>query len=121
MKYDIEERLIRYAVSVLDLVDVLPETKCARHLAGQLIRSGTAPALMYGEALSAESRKDFIHKMKLALKELRESVNCLKIIFLKNYIDDKKMMQNLLQENNELIAIFVRSVHTAANNEKNTT
>ena len=79
MKFNIEQRLILYAVSALEIVDQLPKDKGAEHLGSQLVRSGTAPALMYAEAVAAESRKHFIHKMKLALKELRESFNCLKL------------------------------------------
>ena len=92
MKYDLEERLINFSVLILDIVDAMPDVKGANHLASQIIRSGTAPALMYGEAQSSESRKDFIHKMRLPLKELRETYNCLKIIDRKQYtrnVDDK--------------------------------
>jgi four helix bundle protein len=80
LKFDLEGRLIKFAALILDITETLPETKGSQHLAGQLIRYGTAPALQYGEAQSAESRRDFIHKMKIALKELRESVTCIKII-----------------------------------------
>jgi len=77
--FDLDERLINFASSILELSDRLPQTLAGRHMAGKLIRSGTAPALHYGEAQAAESRKDFIHKMKVALKELRETFNGLKI------------------------------------------
>lgn len=79
-KYNLENRLIAFAVSILDLADKLPSTFAGKHLGGQLTRSGTSPALNYGEAQAAESRADFIHKMKIYLKELRESQICLKII-----------------------------------------
>jgi four helix bundle protein len=118
MKYDLEDRLIKYAVSILDVVELLPDAKAAAHLANQIIRSGTAPALMYGEALAAESRKDFIHKMLVGLKELRETLNYLRIIYLKKYISNMPMIESLIQENNELIAIFVRSVKTARDNSQ---
>ncbi len=85
MKFDLEERLINYSVLILDIVDSLPENKVANHLANQIVRSGTAPSLMYGEAQSSESRKDFIHKMRLSLKELRETYNCLKILSRRNF------------------------------------
>jgi hypothetical protein len=68
MKYDLKERLINYSVLILDIVEAMPNNKGANHLAWQIIRSGTAPALMYGEAQSSESRKDFVHKMRLPLK-----------------------------------------------------
>jgi four helix bundle protein len=118
MKYDLDERLIGYAVGVLNVVELLPESKGAAHLAGQLVRSGTAPALMYGEALAAESRKDFVHKMLLALKELRETLHCLRIISLKEYVSNIEVIDKLIAENRELIAIFVASVKTARNNTK---
>ena len=119
MKYDLEERLINYSVLILDIVDVLPENKGATHLGNQVVRSGTAPSLMYGEAQSAESRRDFIHKMRLALKELRETYNCLKIISRKNYAgttSDK--LTQALNESHELISIFVKSIETALKNNK---
>jgi four helix bundle protein len=80
-KFNLEERLIDFGVLVIDIINELPNTKAGNHLAGQLVRSGTSPALNYGEAQSAESRKDFIHKLKVVLKELRESFICLKIIY----------------------------------------
>lgn len=64
MKFNLEDRLVQFAVQVLEIAENLPKTTGATHLAGQLVRSGTAPALQYGEAQSAESRRDFIHKMK---------------------------------------------------------
>ena len=70
--YDLQERLIEFAVRVLNVVESLPNSRVGNHVAGQLIRSGTSPAPNYGEAQSAESRKDFIHKTKVALKELRD-------------------------------------------------
>ena len=79
MKFDLEDRLIDFAVVIINFVETLPNRKAANHLGGQLLRSGTSPTLNYGEARSAESRNDFIHKMKICLKELRESYNCLRI------------------------------------------
>ena len=112
MDYNLEERLIKFACTIIELTERLPETKANTHLCGQLLRSGTAPALMYGEAQAAESRNDFIHKMRVALKELRETSVCLKILILQNhkYAD---MIQRVLKENIELIAIFVKSIKTA--------
>ena len=75
---ELEDRLMNFAVMVIGVVEVLPNSKAGNHIAGQLVRSGTSPAPNYGEARSAESRKDFIHKMKISLKELRESVIWLK-------------------------------------------
>ena len=76
-KPELQERLINFTASIVEIVNELPNTKAGNHLAGQLVRSGTAPALNYGEAQSGESRKDFVHKIKIVLKELRETFICL--------------------------------------------
>ena len=117
-KFDIEVRLIQFACVIIDIVEVLPTNMAGNHLGSQLIRSGTSPALNYGEAQGAESRKDFIHKMKIALKELRETYCCLKIIHEKKWLGQEKM-EELLDENNQLIAIFVKSIETAQRNIAN--
>ena len=80
-KFDLEERLINFSVLIVEIVESMPKTRAGNILAGQLIRSGTSTALNYGEAQSGESRKDFIHKIKIVLKELRETFVCLKIIY----------------------------------------
>ena len=114
-KYDLEERLIDFAVSITDIIEVLPNTRIGNYIAGQLVRSGCSPALNYGEAQSAESRNDFIHKMKIILKELRESMISLKIIERKGIHDlDKTIAAK--GECNQLIAIFVKSIETAKKN-----
>lgn len=116
VKYDLEDRLIDFGSRVIDVVEALPKTVAGKHLGGQLVRSGTSPAFNYGEAQAAESRDDFIHKMKISLKELRETMVCLKLIRKRNYFSEEKLMP-LLQENNELIAIFVKSISTARDNK----
>ena len=115
-KSDLEERLINFAVLIIEIVNELPDTKAGNHLAGQLVRSGTSPALNYGEAQSGESRKDFIHKIKVVLKELRESSVCLKIIRKAKLYKTELKIQAALKENDELISIFVKSVETAQRN-----
>lgn len=115
VKYDLEERLIDFAGVVADIVEGLPPTRIGNYLAGQLIRSGCSPALNYGEAQSAESRNDFIHKMKIILKELRESLISLKLIERKGLYDLEKVLE-VKDECNQLVAIFVRSVETAKKN-----
>jgi len=111
--------LIEFAGIIIKITENLYTTRAGNHIAGQLVRSGTSPALLYGEAQSAESRNDFIHKLKIILKELRETLIALKIIknvpLTKNFdlVDKAKI------ECNELIAIFVKSIETARkNNEK---
>ncbi len=118
-KFDLEERLIEFAVLIIEITENLYTTRAGNHIAGQLVRSGTSPALLYGEAQSAESRNDFIHKLKILLKELRETLIALKII--KNVPLAKKfdLVDKGMIECNELIAIFVKSIETARkNNEK---
>ena len=112
-RYDLEERLIDFAVIILDLCELLPQNFAAKHLGGQLVRSGTSPALNYGEAQAAESKADFLHKMKICLKELRESQICLKIISKKKYIKEEKE-QPVLKECSELVSIFTKSIETAS-------
>ena len=116
-KFDLEDRLIDFVLSVDDIVEELPDTRLGRHIAGQMIRSGSSPALNYGEAMSAESRNDFIHKLKIILKELRETFVCLKIIKRKPLIKPLEDVNSLYQENNELISIFVKSIQTARRNK----
>ena len=113
---DLEERMIDFAVRIINVVESLPNTKVGSHIGGQLLRSGTSPAPNYGEAQSAESRRDFIHKMKIALKELRETLIWLQIIERKELCDPKKL-KHITGECDELISIFVKSVKTAENRE----
>ncbi len=112
-KKDLEERLINFAVLIIEIVESMPGTRSANHLGGQLLRSGTSPALNYGEAQSAESRNDFIHKIKVVLKELRETSVGLKIIFRTKLYKGEEKIQSALNESDELIAIFVKSAKTA--------
>jgi len=118
--FDLEERLLDFAVRVIRTAESLPKTKVGTHMAGQLIRCGTSPAAIYGEAQSAESRSDFIHKMKVSLKELRETRVWLLMIVKANLIKPALKLQPLIEENNELISIFVTSIRTAEKNLKKT-
>lgn len=115
-KFDLDERLIDFAAGIIDISEVLPKTVAGNHLAGQLIRSGTSPCLQYGEAQSAESRADFIHKMKVSAKELRETYNCLRLIKKKNWVSNEILLKKI-DENNQLISIFVKSIETAQKNK----
>jgi len=114
--FDLEDRLIEFVLKIDQIVESLPNTRLGNYLAGQMIRSGSAPALNYGEAMAAESRNDFIHKMKVILKELRETFVCLKIIKRKPLIEPYSKIEPVYIENNELIAIFVKSIQTAKSN-----
>ena len=112
-KYDLEDRLISFAVNMIAITEKLSNSRAGNHMAGQLVRCGTSPALNYGEVQGAESHKDFIHKMKVILKELRETRICLKIIKLKPLIKQPESLDSDLGECNELISIFVKSIETA--------
>jgi four helix bundle protein len=115
-KFDLEDRLVAFACIILEVCDVLPNSRAGGNLEHQLSRSGTAPALMYGEAQSAESRADFLHKMKMCLKELRETRINLRIILEKPLVKHPKV-DKAFEEVNQLIRIFVKSIETAkANN-----
>ena len=118
---ELEERLIDYAVLMIEMCNALPNTKVGNHLSGQLVRSGTSPALNHREAQSAESRSDFIHKIQIVLKELRETVVCLKIIDRSKLLRVKSEIEKVkygIKEDNELISTFVKSVETAKKNLK---
>jgi four helix bundle protein len=102
-RFDLEERLINFSVLIIEITNEIPNTKAGNHLSGQIVRSGTSVSLNYGEAQSDESRKDFIHKMKVVLKELRESHICLKILFRTKLFKTKTKLENALKKNDELI------------------
>ncbi len=115
-KFDLEERLIEFSVLIIEIANEMPKNRAGNHLSGQLIRSGTSVSLNYGEAQGGESRKDFIHKMKVVLKELRETHICLKIIHRTKLFKFEEKVIRAKKENDELISIFVRSIETAQKN-----
>lgn len=115
--YDLEERLIQFTLLIIDIVEMMPGTKTGNHIAGQMIRSGTSPAFNYGEAQVAESRNDFIHKMKICLKELKETHIALQIIKRKPLVKDLPRVDKTIIECKELISIFVKSIETARKNQ----
>ena len=112
--FDLEDRLVDFAISVIDIVEGLPNGKATNHISSQLVRSGTSPAPNYSESLSAESKQDFIHKIKIALKELRESRVWLKIIIRKRYFHEENVVESVFNECEELIRILSASVKTAS-------
>jgi len=114
-RYDLEERLLEYAVRIIRLVDSLPATKAGRHVADQLLRCGTSPLANHGELQGAESRKDFIHKLGICLKEIREAQRWLRLIHRVPLVAPPKI-EPLLAETDALIRIFVSSVRTAESN-----
>jgi len=117
-EFDLQDRLIAYAVRIIKLSEALPESRAGKHVSSQILRSGTSPAPNYGEAQSAESRADFIHKLKVALKELRETSIWLKIVAQAGLIQRAAALGSLLEETDELISILFKSIDTARKNEE---
>ncbi|MEI8078295.1 MAG: four helix bundle protein [bacterium] len=114
-EYDLEERLVTYAALVIELTEALPDSRAGNHIAVQLLRSGTSPAPNYGEAEAAESRKDFLHKMGICLKELRESRIWLRVAARRTLLPPADLTP-ILNETEELIRIFNASIATAKRN-----
>ena len=117
-KYDLEERLLNYTINIIKVVEALPNTRTGNHIANQLLRSGTSPYPNHGEAQAAESNNDFIHKMRICLKELRETYRWLKVIRKLKLISYVDKANNVLSETEELIKIFVTSIKTAGHRKK---
>jgi four helix bundle protein len=109
---DIAERMLDFAARIGKLVDALPDNRLGRHIAGQLVRSGTSPAPNYEEARGAESKKDFVHKLGICLKELRESCCWLRLIIKADLLPDNRLA-SLLDEGQQLTAIVAKSIVTA--------
>ncbi len=109
---DIECRLVRFAVRVLDLCDALPKTAAGAHIAGQLLRSGSSPAPNYGEVRGAESTRDFVHKLGVVLKELNESRIWLRILGERKMVNEADLA-DLYRECDELCRIIAASRRTA--------
>ncbi len=101
-----------FAVRIIDLVTCLPKTTAGRHIAGQVLRSGTSPAPNYAEARGAESRADFVHKLRIAVKELNETVIWL-LILLKARMAPEALVPSLVKENRELARMLSASIRTA--------
>jgi four helix bundle protein len=115
-KYDLEERLLEFAAAVIDVSEKLPNTRAGNHLAGQFLRSGTSPYGNHGEAQAPESAEDFIHKMKICLKELRETFRWARLIDRKQWLGSDAQLTFVLRESDELIRIFKASIQTAERN-----
>ncbi len=117
LRFDLEERLLEFSARIIRLVDALPNTRAGNHVAGQLLRSGTSPYGNHGEVEAAESRKDFIHKLKVCLKELKETRRWLRLVKKSKMLPEKNMVL-ILAESEELVRIFFASVRTTEKNSK---
>lgn len=116
-KYNLEERLLEFTANIVRLADSLPNTKAGNHIAGQLLRCGTSPLANHGEVEAAESRKDFLHKLRICLKELRETWRWLRLIGRLD-LSQGDQLRAALSEVEELIRIFAASVRTTEKNAK---
>jgi four helix bundle protein len=117
-RYDLEERLLEFSVRIIKIIEQLPNTRTGNHVAGQLLKSGTSPYPNHGEAQAAESPKDFVHKLRISLKELRETQRWLKLIEKVPLIQKPELLNDILDETEELIKIFVTSIKTAEKKKK---
>jgi four helix bundle protein len=117
LKYNLEDRLVEFTCRMIDVVEALPNTRAGNYIAGQLIRSCHSPTFNYGEAQAAESPDDFIHKMRVILKELKECRTALKVIIKKEMIKPVKKLDGIYKETEELIAIVGKSISTAITNK----
>lgn len=112
-KFDLEDRLLDYSASIIRFVETMSRTQAGRHVAGQLLRSGTAPLPNHGEAQAAESGADFVHKMSICLKELRESRRWLRLVQRVPLVKSPRSVDPLLIETEELVRIFYSGIKTA--------
>jgi four helix bundle protein len=117
LRFDLEERLLEFSARIIRLVDALPNTRAGNHVAGQLLRSGTSPYGNHGEVEAAESRKDFVHKLKVCLKELKETRRWLRLIERSRMLPEKSLAP-ILAETEELVRIFFTSIRTPEQNAK---
>jgi four helix bundle protein len=115
---ELAERLLDFAVRVGKLVDALPDSRLGRHIAAQLIRSGTSPAPNYEEGCAAESRADFIHKLSICLKELRESRYWIRLTMKSRLLPERKMTE-ILDECSQLCKVIAQSLVTAKKKQPN--
>jgi four helix bundle protein len=115
-KYDLEERLLEFAVRVIRVTESINRSRAGAHVADQLLRSGTSPYGNHGEAEGAESRQDFVHKLKVCYKELRETRRWLRLVQRTPLVAKPELLAEILKESDELIRIFAASIRTAQSN-----
>jgi len=111
--YDLEERLLEFSVRTIRLTRSIESSEAGKHVANQLLRSSTSPLANHGEAQGAESTKDFIHKLRISLKELRETQRWIRLVKQVPLVENPDLLEDLLNETDQLVRIFVASIHTA--------
>ena len=112
-RFDLEERMLVHAARIVALYDSLPAGSGAKQIGNQFIRSGTSPYLHHGEVEAAESLADFVHKLKVCLKELRETWRALRLLQQIGALRDSTEIESLIEETHQLIRIFFQSIRTA--------
>ena len=115
---ELEDRLVDFSVRIVRLSAALPRTAAGRHIAGQILRSGTSPAPNYAEARGAESTADFVHKVKIVFKELNETLIWLRVI-QRSQLLKQELTTDILSENLELCRIFAATLKTAKQRQLN--
>jgi four helix bundle protein len=118
MKYDLEERLLEFSTRIIRVSESMLRTPAALHVSNQLLRSGTSPYANHGEAEDAESADDFIHKLKLCVKEMRETWRWLRLVQRAPLVKKPELLDPLINEADQLIRIFRQSVITARKNKE---
>lgn len=111
--YDLEERLLEFSVRTIRLCRNIENSQAGNHVSKQLLRSSTSPLANHGEAQGAESAKDFVHKLGISVKELRETLRWLKLVKRVPLVTKPELLEELLNETDQLIRIFVTSIKTA--------
>lgn len=119
-KFDLEDRLLDFSVRVIRVTESMKRSRAANHIADQLLRSGTSPYGNHGEAEGAESRDDFIHKLGVCYKELRETRRWLRLVQRAGLIAKPALLESLIGESDELVRIFASSICTAQRNGRTT-
>lgn len=117
---DVSDRLLEFAMRIGRMIDALPDSRLGRHIAGQLVRCGTSPPPNYEEARAAESRADFVHKLGICLKELRESRFWIRLI-IKAELLPLARTADLLEECTQLSRIIAQSIVTAKGTKRKRT
>ena len=117
-RYDLEDRLLEYAVRIIRVTEGMKRSPAGLHIADQLLRSGTSPYGNHGEAEGAESREDFVHKLRVCFKELRESRRWLKLVQRAELIEKPELLRALIDEADELVRIFGQSIQTATRHQR---